>query len=793
VTALRTALRTPGYSLIVVLTIALAIGANTLLFSIANPLLVRALPLEDPDRLGWIRTANPERGLERDPASLPDFLEWRAAMRSFQALGAYELGSATLTGHGDARRVQTSRATSNLLDIWGMRPQRGRLFEPGEDAPGRELVGVLSHRYWHEAFQGAPDAIGQVLSLDGKPITVVGVLPQSIEIGNLALIDIWAPLPLDPSAPRDRRTLRVVGRLAPGATVESADAELQPIAAAQTREHPRTNAGRRAYVMSTTNALASSDTWVILGLLGVVVLFVLLIACANLANLVLARLVTRRHEDAVRVALGASRWQVVRPVLAESLVLSLAGGLIGLALAFGGLRVVTAAATEPFLRSIRIDGYVLAFNVILSLITPVLFALWPAVSSGRSITGGMLHGARTSAGRTTGRRRNVLIGSQVALALALLVVSGLVVQSMLYLRRIDLGFDAPNLLTCGFDLTSDRYGDERARARFVGHIESQLAALPRVDGAAIASHLPSLGGDVVRALSGTRHDGSRDQDRPWASWFSVTPGFFRALGIEVSTGRSLDGTDLSGRRPVAVLNRMAAEKYFDGVDTAVGRTLTIHDEATGDRAVTVVGVVSDTRDAQVTRTSPQIYVPFDQWPVASVTAIVRSDDPNARARDVQSLMRQADPMLAVSELKTVTRLIDDELASARIINGLFISFALLALALAAAGLFGVISYSVGQRRREIGIRLALGASPAAIGRMIVREGLVVSSIGIAAGLGLAALLARAATSLLYGIRASDPVTYAAVVAAILVVTIGAALGPATRAMRVDPARTLRAE
>jgi putative ABC transport system permease protein len=793
VTALRTALRTPGYSLIVVLTIALAIGANTLLFSIANPLLVRGLPLEDPGRLGWIRTANPERGLERDPASLPDYLDWRAGMRSFQALAAYELGSATLTGHGDARRIQASRATGNLFDVWGLRPGRGRLLQPGDDEPGRELVGVLSYRFWHEAFQGDESALGKVLTIDGRPITIVGVMPQSIEIGNLALIDVWAPLPLDAAAPRDRRTLRVVGRLAPGATIESAHAELQPIVAAQTREHPRTNSGRTAYVMTTTQAMASSDTWVILGLLGVVVLFVLLIGCANLANLVLARLVARQRENAVRVALGASRWQVVRPVLAESLVLSVVGGLLGLALAFGGLRVVTAAATEPFLRSIQIDGNVLAFTVMLSLVTPLLFALWPAVSAGRTVTADMLHGVRSSAGKSTGRRRNVLIGSQVALALALLVVSGLVVQSMLYLRRIDLGFDVPKLLTFAFELTGDRYADGRARSAFVDRLGSRLAALPGAERAAIASHLPALGGDVIRTLSGTRHDGSREQDRPWASWYSVTPRFFDTTGIRVAAGRSLDAADLAGRQPVAVINRMAAEKYFDGVEAAVGRTLTIHDAATGDRAVTVVGVVTDTRDADIVRTSPQIYVPFDQWPIASVTAVLRSEDPGARARDVHALMREVDPTVAVSELRTATRIIDDDLASARIVNGLFVSFAFLALALAAAGLFGVISYSVGQRRREIGIRLALGASPPAIGRMIVREGLVVSGIGMAIGLGLAALLARASTSLLFGISSSDPLTYAGVVALIVVVTIGATAGPASRAMRVDPAKTLRAE
>jgi putative ABC transport system permease protein len=788
----RTIVRSPGYSAITVLTLALAIGANTLLFSIANPLVLRPLPLLDPDRLGWVVLSSPERGIPRSPASVPDLLDWRR-MTSFTSLAAYDLRSGTLVGHGDAARVQMAQATANLFEVWGLRPDRGRLFQPGEDATGRSPAGVLSYRFWREKFLGDPGAIGRTYLFDGKPLTIVGVLTPAIEIGNLAAIDIWTPLALDASAPRDRRTVRVVGRLAPGTTLDAADAELQPIVRAQRREHPQTNAGWEAHVWPTSMVLASGNTWTILGLLGVIVLFVLLIACANLANLVLARLVARRHELAVRLALGASRWQVIRPVFLESLMLSLAGGLVGLALAHAGLRVVRAAATDVFLRTmVNIDGNVLIFTAVLSLVTPVLFTLWPALSSSRSAAPGTLHGVRASAGRTTGRRRSLLIGSQVALAFSLLVVSALVVQSMVHLRRTDLGIDVPSILTFTFDLQPDRYATPAARSAFVRTVEARLAAIPGVRGAGFASSVPAIDAESMRPLSGTRRDGQSAADQPWAHWFGVSDGFFDAAGIRVLAGRGFESTDLPDRQPVAILNASAAARYFDGVGDAVGRTTTIHDAERGVRPVTIVGVVADTRDSQV-GTSPQIYVPMAQWPLASVTALVRSADPAARAPEVRALMRAIDPSVAISELKTMSRIVEDELASTRIINGLFAGFALLALALAAAGLFGVISCSVGQRRRELGIRIALGASPRTIARMIVGEGLKIVFAGMVAGLILAVLLAQLSASLLFGITARDPATFLGVAAAIVTVALLAAWAPAARAMRVDPAGTLRAD
>jgi predicted permease len=790
----RSILASPTYSAITALTLALAIGANTLLFSIANPLVLRALPIKEPDRLGWVYLSSAEREIDRRRASVPEFLEWRRGMTTFASTAAFQNGEGgTLTGYGDARRLELARVSTNLQDVWGLTSVHGRLFYQGEDEPGRPLVGVLSYRFWREAFAADQSVVGRTYALDGRPVSIVGIMEPAIEIGNLSLIDLWVPLPLTPTAPRDTRSISVIGRLAAGATLAAANAELQTIYAAQAREYPHLYAGWRADVRTTRDALAGSDTWLVLGLLTVVVLFVLLIACANLANLVMARIAARRRELEVRRALGASRWRLIQPVLAESVLLGIIGGTAGLGLAYGGLRLVNAAASDPFMRQISIDATVLAFAAALSLVAPILFTLYPVVSAGRGLRIAMLHGSRTSGTRASVRGRRLLIGTQVALALSLLVLSALVTQSMMFLRRIDPGFDAGALLTYRFDLPETRYPDAAARIAVIRTLQAQLAAIPGSNGVAAMSHLPTMESDRVRSVSGTPRDGLTEEGRPWASWFAVTSGFFETAGIELLAGRALEPQDRETGDAVAVLNRMAAEKYFGAVTDALGRRVVIHDASLGERPVTIVGVVADTRDAQLTRTSPQIYVPFDQWPGSSVRVIVRALDPSARAADVQTVMRALDPEVAVAQLKPVSTVMDEELASTAIIDGLFVSYAMLALLLAAGGLFGVISYSVTQRRREIGVRLALGASPRAIAKMVVREGLVVTLAGIGVGLLMALALARLSRALLFGIDAHDVPTFAGVVALILGVALLATWAPAMRAMRVDPVRTLRAE
>lgn len=789
----RTAARSPGYSAITITTLALAIGANTLLFSIANPLVVRALPLKDPGTLGWVSMVNPARGVtERGRASMADFLDWRATTTSFSEMGAYDARESTLSGHGDAERIWGGRCTASLINVWGLQAHLGRLFQTGEDTPGREPVIVLSHRYWRERFNGDQSVIGRHVFLEGRSATIVGVMSPSIELGNLALVDLWTPLPLDPAVPRDERSIRVIGRLKPGVSLESASAEFRRLSAVLANDHAATNEGWSSDVVSSRDALAASSTWVILGLLGVVVVFVLIIACVNLANLVLARTVARRHDFAVQAALGASRLQLIRPLLFESLLLSLAGGAAGLGLAAAGLRGINAAAYEQFLRTVGIDTNVLLFTAVTAVMTPLLFSLWPAWSAGRAPAVDAIRENRGTAGRHSGRRRAVLIASQVALALSLLVVSGLIVQSLLYLGRVDVGLDIDKLFTYRFELP-ERYGDTAVQARFAEELERDLAALPHAAAATVISHLPLFDVDVRRTLGGTPKEGATEDDRPWASWFGVSPGFFTTTGMPILAGRGFDASDREGSEPVAILGRYAAERHFESLAAAVGRSITISGGAIGERRVRIVGVAEGTPNpVNWTRTEPQVYVPFAQWPSRAMTVLVRSDR-GVDMGGVRPLMRQKDPDVAVANLKSLAQVMKEDLSSVAIINGLFGGFAMLALALAAAGLYGVISYSVNQRRREFGVRLALGAAPATIRRMILGEGLRVVGLGAVIGLVLAAGLAYAARSLLFGISAADVTTFATVTGIVLLVGILAMWGPAVRAMRVDPVRTLKAE
>ena len=788
----RTAIASPGYSLIAVATLALAIGANTLLFSIANPLILRGLPLKDQGTLGWIFEENQPSGVTRGSSSIPDLLEWRANAKSFSAIAARRSGGATLTGQGDATRIEVMRVTDNLDEVWGMQPVLGRLFQTGEDLPGQPKVAVLSHRYWQGRFSGDRGVLGRVVWVDGEPTTIVGVMSPVMEVASNSRIDVWMPLVLDPAKPRDARTVRVVGRLAPGVSVAAANTELAALSAAQARDHANTNANWQATVVSTNVAITTPDTWVILGLLGVVVLFVLLIACANLANLVLARVLRRRHDFAVRLALGASRLQLIRPLLSESLLLSIAGGLGGLLLAQLGLRLINATAYDELLRQIGIDRNVMIFTALLSVLTPFLFSLLPALGADKHATAETLRDVRTSGGRSARRGRHVLVVAEVALALSLLVVSGLILRTMMNLQHVDIGMDVDNVLTFRMEPPATRYTDDAAKATFVRNLVRDLAAVPGVTGAAVVSHMPVLDSDIMRTVTGTRHDGEGDA-KPFASWFAASPDFFRVAGIKLLAGRSLASSDLAGTELVAVVNRMGAEKYFDSVDQAVGQTVLVQSADAPARAVKIVGVVSDTRDSQVTRTSPQLYVAFDQWPCPAWTTLLKSPSSADRTAHARAVVRALDPAVAISMPETLATLAEQNAGDTAIVNGLFTGFALLALVLAAAGLYGVISHSVGQRQREIGIRLTLGAAPASIRRMVVFESLRVTGTGMIIGLLLAVALAQASASVFYGISPLDPLTFGSVVLIVFLVSIAAIWSPASRAMKIDPARTLRAD
>ena len=546
--------RQPSFSLIVVMTLALAIGANTVIFSFANVLLLRPLPLKDTATLGWIFAVDPHHGGDRQPLSIPEFLDYRKSLTSFESIGASFRTSLTLTGRGDARRLASSRVSANLIDMWGLRMGLGRGFSPSADTPGAPGEVVVSAHYWRRELGSDPGIVGQTLMLDGKPSTVMGVLAPDIEIGNMSEIDMYTPLSLSADAAREDRILRVNGRLKPGVTHAQAAAEVRQIAQRLAAEHPKTNEGWTARVAGSREAMTGADTYVIMSLLATVVSFVLLLACANLANLVLSRVTGRRRELAIRSALGASRRRVIRQMLTENLVYGICGGIAGLGVAAGGLALIRAAAFEPFFAMVRIDRNVLLFTALLALLTPMLFAILPALQSTRPDAGDVLKdgGGRTAGGVRAARSRSLLIVAQLSLAVMLLVLATLLVQALRNITGAPIGVDARRLLTARIDLPAWRYVNPASQVDYYERLLSMLQSTPGIEAAAITDRIPMLDGEPISEVTIDGRAVPRPEDRPWAVKNTVSERYFAAAGVPVLAGRAFTAEDRSGRAPVAV-------------------------------------------------------------------------------------------------------------------------------------------------------------------------------------------------------------------------------------------------
>ena len=784
--------RQPGYSALIVLTLALAIGANTVIFSFANILALRPLPVKDQDTLGWIFLNDPQRGGTRGPLSVSELLDYRMSLRSFESIAATTPAAFTMTGRGDAEALDGSSVTANLPDTWGLQMQVGRTFGPGEDLPGAAPVVLLSHQFWTERFNADATIVGQSLTLNGRPHTVVGVLRPEIEIGNLSLIDVWVPMTLDPAVPRDRRTLRISGRLKPGVTFEQAAAEVRDVSRRLQSEYPATNTGWEARLAPTKEAMTGGDTWLVLGLLITVVGFVLLIACANIANLVLARATGRRRELAVRTALGASRTRMVRQLLTESLLLGIAGGALGLLVAHAGLIIIRAAAYEPFFRMVVIDRSVLLFTGLLAIVTPLVFSLLPALHASKpDVQEALKESTNRAGGSVRGRRsRSALVVAQLALAMALLIVSGLLVRTMIEINHAPFGFDRTNLLTLRMELPEWRYTTPASIRQFQDQLVTRLEGLPGAREVATTDRLPVVGSDAPTNLRVDGYEAPRPQDKAWAVPTRVSERYFAAAGITLVSGRSFDRSDHELAMPVAIVNTEMSRRYW-GTDTgALNRRVQLEGD---ERWFTVVGVSANVLRSDIRGSNPQIYIPARQDPRAVMALMVRASDAGRLVASARSEVRALDPDVPVREIRTIEEVFDDEMSSSRILTGMFIAFAGLALVLAGSGLYGVVSYSVTQRQQEIGIRMALGAAATDIRRMIVRQTLVLVIIGGLIGLAGGAVLGRVSASVLFGVSPSDPATFAAVVAVLALVALVAAYAPVRRAVSVDPLVALRAE
>jgi len=797
----RSLLARPGFAVIAVLALALGIGANTAIFSVVDTILLRPLPYENSERLVLLWHAYPLSNLPKATLSVPSYIEYRDHVDAFESVAAATNWSANLSGGGEPERVQGARVTANLLKTIGVKVAQGRDFLAEEDRPGFERVVVLTDGLWRRRFGADPKTIGSTVSLNGEAHTVVGILPPGFAFYRP--VDLFKPIAFTPeqSAPSNHgfEYLMGVARLKPGVTFAQARAELDATAARLRKDYYEEGWTilMNPLVEEVTGEVRPS-LYILLAAVGCL----LLIACANVANLLLARGTARQKEMAVRAALGAGRGRIVRQLLTESVLLGLVGGGFGLLVAYWGLQALLAAMPQMQLqtilagRGIGLDGPVLAFTLGISLVTGVLFGLVPAFAAARPNLSGMLkEGGREGAG---GRHRmlGVFVVSQVAIAMVLLVGAGLLIRSMGRLRAVDPGFDARGLLTMRVFLPEARYPDPAQINGFFDTLQPRLQALPGVTAAAMISNLPMGNDNSSGSFQIENQPVAEGQPSPHGDSHYVTPGYFEAMGIGLVKGRLFDARDSAEATPTILIDQVLADHFFPGADP-VGHRINKYGEGTSEAPVwrTVVGVVRHVAKYGLDgRVKDQYYFPAGQRPQRSMFVVVRTaGDPAALATAARAAVRAIDPDMPVFKLMTMQQVIDDTLVGRRFTVLLLGILAAVALVLAAVGLYGVIAYAVSQRTHEIGIRMALGARVEDVVRMVVRQGLRLAAIGLLVGAVAALATTRFLAGMLFGIGAADPVTFIAIPAILALVALVASWLPARRAARVDPMIALRGE
>lgn len=801
----RKLLHTPAFTAIVVGTLALAIGATTAVFSIVNGVLLQPLPLRDADRV--VSVSSLDRDGNRNPMSYQDFQDYRAQSRLISSMAAYDNGTHNLTGTGgEPIRLSGTRVNANFFDVIGVSPVLGRAFTRGEDAKNAALTAVLSEALWRTKFGSDPKVVGRTITIDGRPHTVLGVVPR-IDIQSAT--DIWLPLipdagDEDPSN-RGAHYLDGIGRLAPGATVERAALELKQIARTLELRYPRTNTRFSATAIPLTEAIVGKVRPALLVMLGGVG-FVLLIACANVANLLLVRASTRETEIAVRTALGAGSRQLVRQLLTESMLLAIGGAIVGTSLAAWAVDGVQALhpAGVPRLDQVTVDGRVLSFAIVTAVVTGLLFGLVPAIHASRTDIGQMLKdSARGSSGRRGARRtRGVLVATEMALAVVLLIGAGLLARSFLALTRVDPGYRADNVVTMSVSLPNTKYPWDQQAINFANAVLERVRGLPDVQSAALAFGRPLSDIGMRITFERTDRPPSTPDRRLVSDVRVVTPGFFSTLRIPVVSGRAMTTSDLDNAPPVVVVSQAFVRKYFPN-ENPLGKHIVIGwgRQRSENKADTVsaggeiVGVVGDIKAYGNREQAPPIlYLPYDQAPVQDFSLLVRSSAaPAVIVNGARAAIKETDADLPVFDVKTMTDALAESVSQPRFYAILLASFAGIALVIAALGIYGVISYTVNQRTRELGIRIALGAQRQRVLRLVIRQGMALSLIGVVVGLVFAYVLTRVIASMLFGVAAADPLTFATVTAIFVGIAWMASYLPARRAATVDPIIAMRAE
>jgi putative ABC transport system permease protein len=799
--ALRNIAKKPLFFSIVLLTLALGIGANAAIFTVVNAVLLRPLPYPEPDRLMMLWTSNPRQGFDKDVGTYPNFEDWRRASQSFERISAYFGASVTLTGTGDPAQIVGLRVTPEFFDTMGVSPSIGRAFSAVNGQAGGERVVILAHGLWRRRFGADPSIIGRTIMLNGVSHEVLGVMPASFAPTETA--ELWVPL-----APvgqfeqlfqaRGSYWLTIFGRLKPGITRAAAQSEMDAIAARLEKEYP-SNAGIGIRLVPVHEELVGDVKRPLLILLGAVS-FVLLIACANVANLLLSRAASRQRELAIRAALGAGRSRLLRQLLTESLVLALIGGTAGLGLAYWTTDLLRwlAPAALPRLSSVVIDGQVLAYAAAASVLTSLLFGIVPALhASRRESSAHLKEGGRTGSDGMRGRRlRAALAVSELAIALVLLVGAGLLIRSFIALNSQNPGFATERVLTLRIHLPQARYDEPARVVGFHEQLIERLTALPGVESVAAGSSLllSRLPNSASINIEGRPPLSANVQNIP-VPYDSVTPEFFSTLQIPLQRGRMFTRADSPQSQEVAIVNESFVRRFFPGEDP-IGRRVTFG--SSGDRDTrwqTIVGVVADTKRGGFDREPwAEIYFPMRQAPESRVFVFLRTTgDPASLIGAAQAAVWSIDRDQAIAAVRTVPELFAVQEANRRFTTLLLGLFATVALVLAVVGIYGVIAYSTAQRTQEIGIRMALGADRRSVVRMVLGGGLRIAAAGLTIGVLGALALTQVLSGLLFGVGARDPLTFVLVPLALLLVSLAACWVPARRAMRVEPVIALRGE
>ncbi len=800
---LRLIQKAPGFAAAAVVLMALGIGANTAIFTVVDAVLLRPLPFPAPERLVRLWHVPPAKsfpGMSTFSVSPANYLDWRSQARSFSGMAAYGPRELTLTGGDRPEALTAGLVTSDFFSVVGVQPLLGRTFTRDEDGPGGGHVVVLSNSFWRRRFAADPRIVGRTLALDGERSTIVGVMPATLDFPAWGATDVplWAPLAWSEKerAVRGIHDYNVVARLAPGATLRQAQAEMDAISARLARQYPADDQGWGAVVAALPEYLVRSVRPALLILLGAVA-FVLLIACANVANLTLAKSLGRQKEMAIRAALGASQGRVLRQVLTESTLLALAGGALGLFVAHFGVSLILAFLATDLPRAVEVglDGTVLAFALAVSLASGLVAGLAPALRmTGAELQETLKAGlGRTDAESGGYRTRGALVALEVALSLVLSVGAGLLVRSLWELHGVDPGFDPEGVLTMTVALPEARYPLPVERDAFAGRVLDRLRALPGVESAAAIDSLPMTGGSTQPIVVAGRA-AELAAEQPEVAVRRISPGYLHAMRIRLRSGRDFTAGDRAGSAAVVLVSESMARRFWPGEDP-LGKRLTLTFAPETSRQV--VGVVADVKQEGLDAATPPtaLYEPLAQAPWTRLSLVLRTGSarPAAAAPAAIAAIHEIDREESVQSVLTMDEILAETLAQRRFSMLLLAAFAGLALVLAAVGIYSVLSYSVGRRAREIGIRMALGAEVHDVLRLIVAEGMRPALLGMAAGLAAALALGRLLASLLYGVTASDPATLAAVSLLLLGVALLASLLPAYRAARIEPIRAIGAE